>query len=967
MPTHDLLTLLRTARLGRMGAALALSFGTLTMSTHARPAQGTATEVNCCNTRDGQWIGAMAPAACLRQTGHFPDIETYSRQIKACGPDSPATGDPATTAIEDNIPNGGFETWSGTKPVGFATFSTPPGSPIAIETVERSTDAHTGQYSALIQNKRMEIPGMPAGFSIPGMPGGPTMPGGLVSCKDNCPINTGQRMGSDRAALDSTTFPITDYKDNFCGYYKSTLVGGDKVFLSLVTRSGSTIVGGTNASMTEASSYITQSVTSWTPFRLPIVARPGHERSTPTNGVLEIMIVPGGFNPSAMQPAAMGNPGSQIYVDSLHFCGARTDLEVRRPNVLGGTVIPEAEEDTIGVQTFPNFDNDDRDDKFDFEDDDGVIGDDELVPLTMKVSPEADGEGELRVLSGGNAVRVWATADKTSLFTPLNTPFNIRDVLELDPLTGDRRKRVWLEGIEASTEARNIRLEFTYRPKNVGPEEKDAVSMTVVGVSGIVWRGRGNSENDDDTLTRDPLTPSSVDIPSFRVFPDRRAIGGFAEPNPRDVVAAEVTLSVKPVRPVTLYFAAYDVDDPTVSNEPLDGETEANDNRGLTPNPWGTFPESLSRWLSTTFTEQQQRILFQTTMQPGDNFRIVASSDPVYLADLDNPDHQLGNNTNDRLRIVDVRMLEAGKSPKDAEIPHADKYVSDLLTVWRHVHLEVDRMDTVQGNTVRGRIVSVNRNILSLGGSTTLELDKNFYDLHRTAQGTAGLANMFEYGTIEIAGHGVFDVIGNSANAEGNDTVIVQGSVPSAAVGATFALNDDDEQQGFKDGGEVPLPDFSRLEPVFKQAFIVPVFDKLSNLNPIVPYAKNSYDDRGFHLRRAYQFDNRQYDTTEDFWVVYVLAAHQGITTEDGDGETRRVSGEVDRINGMGLHVYIGGHRDLHGFASTNSSGTGQADVVAHEIAHLFGAEHGEDGLIDQRSNELSDNSLDKIRRVRHP
>jgi len=90
-------------------------------------------------------------------------------------------------------------------------------------------------------------------------------------------------------------------------------------------------------------------------------------------------------------------------------------------------------------------------------------------------------------------------------------------------------------------------------------------------------------------------------------------------------------------------------------------------------------------------------------MQPGDNFRVAASPDSVLLTLLSNHDKNQGPDNADKLRIVHAGVAPTG-TWADREIHKADGYASDVLPVWRLLHVEVDSMGPVHGNWIGGTI-----------------------------------------------------------------------------------------------------------------------------------------------------------------------------------------------------------------------------------------------------------------------
>ena len=147
---------------------------------------------------------------------------------------------------------------------------------------------------------------------------------------------------------------------------------------------------------------------------------------------------------------------------------------------------------------------------------------------------------------------------------------------------------------------------------------------------------------------------------------------------------------------VKVYFKAFDVDDPVYNsdNDPngvVDNESSMADNRS---GDWG-----LSGGSATTDANEVASVDFRVSMQPGDNWRVVATVDPNGFSEIVAKQND-GINTG--------VYFGSGQAVKDNQ----DKTVKTKpLTTWRKLFLEVDKMGTVTGNTVTGKITLVHRAI----------------------------------------------------------------------------------------------------------------------------------------------------------------------------------------------------------------------------------------------------------------
>lgn len=457
------------------------------------------------------------------------------------------------------------------------------------------------------------------------------------------------------------------------------------------------------------------------------------------------------------------------------------------------------------------------------------------------------------------------------------------------------------------------------------------VALTVLGVQSVIWKGRGNSRYDANELDGDPNWPSGLAPGSVRVFPGARAINGSVESEARDKVGVEVTLSAPPPIPVDVYLRSFDVDDPTASETDVvdgfcvDDESHAWDNRGSTPdkagafvgNPTPSFPFKLSFAAGQRTNETE----FQTTLQPGDNFRVVANADRHFLVCLENADGPAQSNPDkQRIRHEAVTGALAAR-----EIREPDHYASNVLTVWRFFHLEIDTMappntaTPEEKNAVTGRVTK----------------------LHWTSNLTFRLSHIPTSQPADYVG-GVLSVggVGSLVQSAYNDAMSFIIRVQSEP-NIRFALHDDDEDTI----STMPEESFSRVLSLFEPAYIIPVRDGGGNLsnNEMVPFVRNLSSARAetFLPGHIDSMSNRQ----SVFWAGYGLFAFQpsGYLEQIGPASTwNPPSGDDDpnleatrdafNVGALGSCFFCEVRRECY------NSSVLLGNTIAHELGHQFGA-----------------------------
>jgi len=967
------------------------------------PASSTEPEYQCCNTQTRSFAGIMGEQACRDLGSEFvPDTPENLAETQMChAASSGGGGGGSAWDVEDyepNIENGGMEIWaSDRRPRDFTTFGVNPdiprSYPLDIQVAFQSTDAHTGDYSVRIKNLDL-YPQLPpeAGMAKAYLGENAFVtPGGIMTCEEPCPTETGASVGAGAGLEMFSPLRADEVKSHVCGAYKGYIAASDELVIALTVDGGGSITGGVQESFTRSSS-------DWIEFAMPMTSWQGALPDSANVGISARLMARNN------QVGWAKSPITEVWLDSIHFCDPM-QLIAYVPEVISGgtdTEIIESEEDTLGVQTFVNLDNDDEDSAYDYLDEDGVAGDDELVRLRLELPMNSFGKVQFIASGVGEAIELWDDAAKTRKFTLHNQELEVEELLRA---TGDGSKfirDVWVEAIKASESPGDQNFEFVFKNRRDNDREtRDRVVMTALGIESIEIEGDGNGFdlNNPDTLDDDPNYgfEGGSTVRNLRVFPGKRWDNDRPQGAPNDTVKVTVTLNVEPPRPVEFRFRAFDMDDPSAWDDAVDTLSSWEDNRGTEPNNWGQFVGDDKEHFALEFDGKIASFEFRVTKQPGDNFRIVGGGDVMTLMNLHNNDGEIADKFEERslyqLWIYDPDVMDAESDPREARIPEHDKYVSDMITVWRRLWFEIDEMADVEGNEVEATIIGIrdcNPATETLDAIVSdcseadrvlqwLKIDKNLYDeLPDTSKfGRSHYVDNYRLGGMTIDG-GTYGIARNTANASGPDEILVfqsrgiPGFSAEQVLNKTVTIRDDD---AFQNGDPVPEIDRSRMETVFKEAYVYPVPDPVYPVERL-PFRLHAItdDESELHTQMDPTFDAKGYDNDEDFWIAYLINGFQGKLDEDGDSEGAAIAGQADQGRGVGTgygaFIYQESGREL-GNNFGNNPGWRVSDIAPHEVGHMFGGAHHQPGLMSDRVGDKTDTfdpvTLDAIRSTKVP
>jgi hypothetical protein len=403
---------------------------------------------------------------------------------------------------------------------------------------------------------------------------------------------------------------------------------------------------------------------------------------------------------------------------------------------------------------------------------------------------------------------------------------------------------------------------------------------------------------------------------------------------------------------VPVYFRAFDVDDatdPDFDAQEIDGQRvtgiidtngeKGNDNNGSVRKGLLWHHEGvLSAKMAMTDEKGEATVDFTVTMQPGDNFRVAASTDRDEL---------------EKLTVDD---------PSDAcFVPASDQQVlglggvTRLLTVWRRLWFEFDSMGPPpatgpEKNFEEGVVLPLLSRTPVPSGTPPATPTPVPTGTHVTLQLSISLdeANRYEEGFIEIEGQR-YTVVGNN---NGNEVTIV-GPLLGDVSNKPFKIVDDDWDQSTGQlkvsfphalcGSTTAPCGNNLLELAFSDAFISPVELPASYRDDAVPFKVFlgwPWNPLGW-LSSLQEYKDAT--DADDFWVAYLLAAFQ--ETEDVDGDP---SGE-DSVLGRALPflepvgaIYLEVTREYE----RRGLRLEEEEAVVHEIGHEGEAMDNDGGLM---------------------
>ena len=481
------------------------------------------------------------------------------------------------------------------------------------------------------------------------------------------------------------------------------------------------------------------------------------------------------------------------------------------------------------------------------------------------------------------------------------------------------------------------------------------------------------------SVTLSQVTPSSEPIsqnpqvlphnPGIgqRIFPDDDTPGDTVD---RRLVRVTATLS-QPVQNVEVYFRSFDLDDPSIDTtiDPPTPPGVTGDNRGM-PNIGQLVGKTCradgASVVCPTNASGIATVNFIVTQQPGDNFAVAAGTSPVQV---------------NAVGVNGIELIDSGGQNIPISCTTQAVCRSQMLTVWRRLHIEVDSMRPSINNYVLGTIpagfkISPNQTrVVTLNRSPNEPLEVNRFQHGRLAVGFRSLA-----------------VESNTAT-----TVTIRNRTPGAiSIGdnSPFQLYDDDDFDNldtFLDGDtgeDIPMLQRTLVEDTddsalnrLAAAYIRPKYD-IGDNNDATDFFVNVSADTVPAVRDLYDFDQVATEADPSFWTLYLLSAYQHVAIEDGDPDDDDGDGTVndatvgisDRIpdangvrRGHGAVVFFEASSFDECFAHFTINYCDISTTKLHEIGHQLGAEHGDGGVMDNLTFDYSPTTIRSIRGRTYP
>jgi hypothetical protein len=445
----------------------------------------------------------------------------------------------------------------------------------------------------------------------------------------------------------------------------------------------------------------------------------------------------------------------------------------------------------------------------------------------------------------------------------------------------------WLYCIPYPPKPWSYDTEGWYNPKvKVGldgvpdSDAEDTCQVGVVTVTNVVWQ----------------TIPGNTPLAGGKIFPGKKTHNDVQ--TYRRKVFVKATLNMEPDEDdnIEVHFKCWDVDDPCFSTAPLDPDDSDPDPNKHSMDNRGSFNfEGTGHSVDVLAESGLVHAIFLVSMNPGDNYRITATT---------------SQKANDDLTHYKV---ETGSLPSSVKR-------TPMLTTWRKLWIERDSMDDVattgaEKDFTTSTITSLDASSYDPGSNiTTLDVDDlpMYWDEADYLNGGKLVVGGNEYDILDM-----YDTIGD-------ETLDVQGN----PYGDGVRVNDDCDlyDDDYKGNGvfEIDFPVRTSLRAtdrlMFQDAYIEP-----ENLS-------STYEDTvSFDLNFS-NIGSLTPDVTgsTDFWTVMVMNAFQPQAGNDEDPDSESGTGGLSIVswadNPDKCAIYLETIRDDLGLSVSH--------YMAHEIGH---------------------------------
>lgn len=494
-------------------------------------------------------------------------------------------------------------------------------------------------------------------------------------------------------------------------------------------------------------------------------------------------------------------------------------------------------------------------------------------------------------------------------------------------------------------------------------------------------------ERFDSDLDANPGNGQTGSEGGRRLFPDKT--------DPADGIdraMVKVEAKVLPAVPsLKVYFGSFDLDDPSANVAPIDTNlSDGKDNNGAVSGSQsgdfavltgsscenrvaGTAPNFVSTIQCSVEVGGTATAYFRTTMQPGDNFAIAATVDKIYRDGSIGVTTGMQVNPSDGSKIINAAS-QAITVSGEANPNSIAGIRTQMLTVWRKLHLEIDRMMNVTNNYSSGKFSATGY----IPGNNAWVDVPVYSNNDLTDQGRF-------YGGWLVFGGNSLEVSLHTAT-----TIRVRhpGSQPiEVRKGSTYTIYDDDDynsDDGVTDGDQnEPINAIANIlsgsygNPYFGAYIALDTGWSPAYSQANVPFSTN-VDHTSVTILSGLlnNYRNSSGDERDDFWIAYIVLAYQPGLNSDYDGYTNcngnvcqseapwwgatlRFGQSCDCLNsasscppsgvtcttmptgGNGSLIFMETLRDHKEFFQITQGRTITIDesLVAHEIAHQFGIE----------------------------